>query len=212
MGAAQQMLMGEGFKFNSFSTAYTTPGAQTVAIPAGATKVTVEAIGAGGGASFSGTFLGGGGGAYAKKTAYSVSGLTAVYIVVPTSASAGISGASAVARENNSSGTVICSAQGGNWNRTGGTTAGSVGDVLRAGGAGATDGGATYTSGGGGAAGPVSAGGDGTNTGVGGTSGGSPAGAGGNADADGAYYGGGGGIGNAHTGMGRQGWLKLTWE
>ena len=217
-----------GSSFAPFSTEYTTPGTQTVSIPAGATAVTIECIGAGGsgGAATGATYrAGGGGGEYAKTISYSLSGLTGLHISVPNSvagvsaSSDGNTGAQATVRENTSGGTIICQANGGQGGKQGTGSAkngyggtGGTGDVLHDGGTSRRS--SNGRSGGGGAGGPTSAGGDVGNSSTGGAGGGSPAGAGGDADSgNGSNYGGGGGAagGSAASGDGAQGWIKLSW-
>lgn len=183
--------------FVGYSTEYTTPGTQTIAKPFGATSVTIECIGAGG-LGGTGKSNGGGGGAYSKRLAYSVTGLSDVYLVIPAS-----NAGAAEAKENTSGGTVICSANGGTSGNSGGAggTTGGTGDTKYAGGEGGNGGG------GGGAAGPSGAGG-GTGGSVGGLSGGSPGGNGGNYGVAGSNYGGGGGLPALNGGSG---YVKLTW-
>lgn len=240
--AARAMLLvpviGWNATFAGYSTEYTTPGTQTISIPAGASTVTVECIA--GGASGSrnggpgGNAPGGGGGEYAQKTTYSVAGLTGIYISVPasvagvsSSATAGNAGSDCFAKENSSGGTDICRAKGapatatpGFGAKTGAGGSGGTGDILRSGGSTSEDRFAPNVAGAGaGAGGTTGAGGSVTNSNTGGTSGGSPAGAGGNSPGTGAgdgtagsNYGGGGGASVSGTsGAGAQGWLKLTW-
>ena len=186
--------------FTPFSTEYTTPGTQTVSIPAGATTFDVECIAAGGGGTSGAGLSGGSGGGYAKKSGYSVAGLTGVFISVPNTTAVNSDGASCFSKENSSGGTDIIRATGG---------AGSVGDTLRTGGS-ATAAGA---SGGGGAAGTTGNGSNNSGS-SGGAGGGTPAGAGGNGNAAGNNYGGGGGdCGASGTNcLGAQGWLKISWN
>jgi len=194
--------------FSPFSTEYTTPGyAATIAIPEGASTVTVECIGGGGGRGwYSDNSGGGGGGGYARKNSYSVAGLTGIYVSVGYGyhVSGGAYSYPSFARENGSGGTVIANATGGYAAPTGSGGAGgagTVGDVLYTGGTGAG-------SAGGGAAGPGGNGGaaSGSTPGAGN---GSPAGDGGANDLPGEDYGGGSGGGTSANGAG--GWLKLSW-
>jgi len=184
--------------FVGYATEYTTPGTETIAKPLGATSVTIECIGAGGLGTAGGKGGGGGGGAYSKRLAYSVTGLSDVYLVIPAS-----NAGAAQAKENTSGGTVICSANGGadgSAGNNGGST-GGTGDTKYAGGIG------TGGGGGGGAAGPSGAGSNAAGN-AGGSSGGSPGGNGGNSGVAGSSYGGGGGTGNN---AGGSGYVKLTW-
>lgn len=205
--------------FTPYSTEYTTPGTQTVSVPAGATSVTIECIGAGAGAYWNNGAIrsGGGGGGYAKATSYSVSGLSAIYLSIPGAAATGTSGGDAFAKANSSGGTTICLAKGGGVGTysvggSGGYAVCETGDVKRNGGAGyfgssnaaAAGGGAANSASDGGNATPYAGGAAGTGT--------APAGAGGTAYANGALYGGGGGGSTSGLGTGAQGWIKLTWS
>lgn len=218
------LLLKKQSTFVGYSTAYTTPGTDTIAIPVGATTATVECYAAGGGGRQDGLTIthksGGGGGAYARKNTHPVAGLTAIYISVPDTVGAETTGQDCFARENTSGGAVICLAKGGAAGVAAGTAAGgsatsSVGDVkFRGGQSQAT----SNDSSGGGGGGPSGAGGDSINSGTGGAGGGGVAGAGG-ARADtadpGQNYGGGGGGSTLGAlgfgGAGAQGYLKLTW-
>lgn len=217
-----KMLVAGHNSFTSYSTEYTTPGTQTISIPAGASSVTVECIAAGAAANCQRVTVedpyqaaGGAGGAYSKKNTYSVASLSGIYISVPAAAVAA-SGQDAFARENNSGGTEICVAKGATRSSSagavsqGGQAGSGVGDVKYSGGNGATG---SNTQGGGGAAGPSGNGSNGT-SGSGGASGGSPAGNGGSpGDNNGNNYGGGAGADDSPTtnANGAQGWIKLTW-
>lgn len=217
------LLLKKQNSFVGYSTAYTTPGTDTIPIPVGATAVTVECYGAGG--SVNGPFAvgktGGGGGAYARRDVYAVAGLTAIYISVPNQTAVATGGGDCFARENTSGGSDICRAKGGgagvnDGTASGGSASSSVGDVRFRGGQSRVTG--ISNSGGGGAGGPSGAGGDTNNSHSGGAGGGGVAGAGGARGAagdppeNGANYGGGGGGGpSASGGLGAQGYLKLTW-
>lgn len=207
--------------FTPFATEYTTAGNQIVAIPVGATAVSIECIGAGaGGGSDSATWVaGGGGGAYSKKLNYSTSGLTGLYISVPAASTT--AGAAAFVKANSSSGTLICEAKGGLQGAKtypygqGGQSSDGTGDVKYSGGKGGVT--LTFSSnvGGGGAAGPSGNGGNGSSSGlpVGGSSGGSPAGKGGDhaSGYNGVIYGGGAGS-NSSSFIGAKGYIKLSWS
>lgn len=203
MSIIQQLIASFG-GFAGYSTVCT--GTGTVAIPQGASSVTIELIGAGADGYWDGgdgMCRGGGGGAYSKKNTYSVNGLTGIYLDVGAGAT--------VARINNLSGTVICSAAPGGY-PAGGLASYGVGDVTYSGGNGTPvlNG---VTAGGGGAAGPNGNGGNAIGA-TGGVSGGGAAGSGGDGSTyqPGNNYGGGGG-GNGYSGKGNgaQGWAKLTW-
>ena len=186
--------------FSPFSTTYTTPGTQTISIPAGATSVVIECIGAGssGVPEKTGTY-GGNGGDYAKTTISSLSGYSALYISVPAATAANTPGASAFVKRDNSTGTTLCRGYGGGpGSGSQSLYNGSLGDVIHYGGEGAN------SNGGGGAGGPTGNGGVGP-----GGAGNSPGGNGGSTSASaGQNYGGGGG--SASTGA--QGWIKLSWS
>lgn len=198
-----------GFSFNSYSTEYTATGDQTIAVPNGASSVDIECIGPGGGGYTSHStptrYYGGGGGGYAKKVAYSVIGVSALWISVPVApppngGSTKLPITSSTVRAETSTGTILCNATSGTEFSDYGS--GTVGDILYHGGTGM--GGRTTQSEayGGGAAGPLGNGGNAAYNAYG-TSGGSPAGDGGQ------DYGGGN-----HGGYtsGRQGYIRLTWH
>jgi len=217
IGAAHMMAASSFF----LVVEYTTTGSQTVSKPAGATRCTMECIGGGGGSSK----VGGGGGAYSRTTSYEVSALSALYVTVPAGGpkNSNNRAGNAVVRATDSSGAILCSAEGGESSgqgshANGGQAANSVGDIKHSGGNGVDLGGGA--TGGGGAGGPVGAGGDGT-TSAGGASGGSPAGAGGAPLGGGngfgivgdLYGGGGGGGDGGEKGVeGAQGYVRLTWS
>ena len=221
MAAIQQLLasLASASGFSPFSAEYTTPGTQTVSIPAGATAVTIECIGGGAGAFWnSGTIrAGGGGGAYSKTNSYSVSGLSALYLGVPASADSYVSGSLALVKANTSGGAVLCLAMGGSVGTAsvggaGGSSAAGTGDLKYQGGTG------YYAlsnapAGGGGAGNSAGAGGN-SSSGTGGAAGAgtAPAGNGGSGFSNGANYGGGGGGSTSGLGRGAQGWIKLTWS
>ena len=125
--------------FSPFSTTYTTPGTQTISIPAGATSVVIECIGAGssGVPEKTGTY-GGNGGDYAKTTISSLSGYSALYISVPAATAANTPGASAFVKRDNSTGTTLCRGYGGGpGSGSQSLYNGSLGDVIHYGGEGA---------------------------------------------------------------------------
>ena len=197
--------------FIPYATAYTATGAQTIAIPAGASTVTIECIGPGGpgGSDGDNEWGSGGGGAYSKKTSYSVAGLSGIYLYVAPSTTSLVSGVATLAKANNSSGAVICSADYGhgryaNGDAVGGAAANGTGDVKYSGGAGQVGDRNDYA--GGGAGGPTGNGGNG-NLASPGSGNGIPAGSGGGGGNPGNIYGGGGGTYSA----GAQGWIRLSW-
>lgn len=167
---------------------YTTIGAQSLTIPAGATSITVKAIGGGANGFYAGsTQYGGGGGAYSTNT-LAVSPGSIAYIYVGN-----IGEDSWINVTTNAAPTTIvdgCLAKGANGN-TGGQSASCVGTTSYSGGNGGVNGmGGIYSGGGpggGGAAGPS---GTGKNGGTGGQTGG---------------YGGGGGGGGANGGSSTNG-------
>lgn len=190
-----------GGKSVPLPTEYTTSGSHTVpsSFWLDATSVTAECIGGGTGGS---TYSGGSGGAYAKKNSYSLSGLSALYLVVPNSSTS--TAQSAYVRANNSSGSVIAMAEGSPSPDTPGRAANSTGDVRYSGGVSHF----LYNYGGG-AAGPSGNGGDASSDAPG-SGGGSPAGAGGTFDNNGNPYGGGGGKTSEGLTAGGPGWIRLT--
>jgi len=205
MSGIQQMLLGGG-GFAQVVQTYTTPGTQTVSIPDGASFVTVECIGAGANGSHTAdpTVNGGGAGAYSKRNSYSLSGLTGIYISVPTG-----QGGDAFAKENSSGGTTICLAAGKSTaNSSGALSTSCTGDLKYSGGDGDGSGG-TGAIAGGGAGGPNGAG-TAASVNTPGVGGGGAAGNGGNGSQDGFVYGGGGGCTNVTDKLGAQGWLRLT--
>lgn len=153
---------------------------QTVAIPGGATKVTVEAYGGGSGGTTSSN--GGGGAGYSRKNNYSLSGLTGIYCSVGSGGAVNSGGSSSIVRANDAGGTAIAIGRQGE--TTGGATAG-FGDVTFTGGNGGT-------SAGGGSGGPDGNGGAASGA-TGGLGNGGYAGSGGTTGAAGTNYGGGGG-------------------
>lgn len=189
------ILMGAA-AFTPFSTTYTTTGATTVPIPAGATKVTIELVGAGStGFNFdqeTGRSVGGGGGAFSKKIDLSLSGYSSIYLLIPNG-----NGGPTVARQNSAGGTIVCQAAGNSNSVGGGSTGNCIGDVAFNGGNGSSGTGSA----GGGGAGPLGAGGSASGT-TPGTNGGGTDG----------FSGNGGGVtlgGSVSNGI--RGWARLTW-
>ena len=202
-----------------YSTEYTTPGTQTVAIPAGAATVTVECYGSGANATYVNgvqSTCGGGGAGYSRRDTYSVSGLTALYLSIPDApaSGSGVLGDDAFVKENTAGGTTICLAKGGGTvvgSYVGGAAADGTGDVKFSGGDGHNV--ATENCGGGGGAGPDGDGGDG-GSGTAGTAGGGLAGVGSNGITTSASACGGGGGVRSNGGtprVGARGGIKLSW-
>lgn len=162
---------------------YTTATTTTVssATWAGCTSVAIETYGGGGG----GGPIGGGGGGFASQSSISLSGLSGLYVETGTGSSS--IGPSAVVKQNNSFGSVLVEATGGDSGFSSGVGgSGIAGSIQRSGGNGAVNGA------GGGGAGNLTNGGNGTATG--GAGGGGLAGAGGEIDQNGNPCGGGGGF------------------
>lgn len=203
-----RIAMAKSSTFTPTSNTYTTPGTQSVNVPAGATYVTMECIA--GGSSGTVSTIGGGGGAYAAKNSFSVVGLATVFIQVGAGAATGnTKGTNSYVKETDTSGTIRCLAAASSASSSvGGLDSGCTGDVKHSGGDG--------FGGGGGAGGPTSAA---TNcTGETGTAGGGgSAGAGGNglpgpgAPTAGSNYGGGGARSQDNFSAGAGGWVKLSW-
>ena len=193
--------MALGFSGPSFPIVETfvTPGTSTIGLFSGASTVTVEGIGAGDGKDGS---FGRGGGGYSRRNSYSLSGLSALYLIVPAGNANAGTAASAIVRANNSGGTLIMEAKPGNGYSANTNSSTGTGDVRYNGGAVGS-----FSNAGGGAAGPSGAGGASSGT-TPGTSGGSPAGAGGASGQAGQSYGGGGG----NNAGGAQGWIRLSWN
>lgn len=185
-----------GKSFETVVTLYTTSA--TLPPPAGALFADIECISGGGGG---GASVGGQGGNYAFAT-ISLIGVTSLGIFPAT---AGLSNSDGSPTTVLANGSTVCLATGAFAGGTANTSPG-IGSVFRYGGVGSTVGADKE---GGGAAGPVSAGGDATNNGDGtsspGASGGAPAGAGGQ------LYGGGGKGGGAAEG-GRAGCVRITYR
>jgi len=198
IGGAVAFMMASGAPVPAPNT-YTTTGTQTVLAAdwGGATSAFIECYGGGAGG---GNPSGGGAGAYSAATV-SLAGLTGLYLDVPA-ASFGAGGSASV-KQNNSSGTTVCSAAGGTI-PTGGDAASGVGDTKYSGGNGSGSGG------GGGAAGPNGNGGNASGT-TGGAGNGGLAGNGGSFPATAATNYGGGAQGNEFGSTGRQGVIKITW-
>jgi hypothetical protein len=159
---------------------------------------------------------GGGGAAYSKTTLASLTGVTGIYISIPAAPPQRTAGGDAFAKQNTSGGTTLMLAKGGGTDGTlfhGGVAASGVGDVKFSGGSASQNQGVEA---GGGAAGPISNGGNASVDGTtGGTSGGGLAGAGAPGDraSDGNPYGGGGGAWDGVTPTGgAQGAIKLSWS
>ena len=185
----------------------------TKAVPAGATAVSIIVVAQGGWGGDGGTSTfgggGGGGGAYSSISSYSLSGITNLYLYAEGS-STRVCGV----KENNSSGTIMVSAQRGVTGLTSSSTAGvaqaggaaasGVGTVKFSGGAGSVRRSGTFSVGGGAGSGAAN-GGAGTGT-TAGTSA-SPGGTGGGNTSGGTVgnnYGGGGSGAPPNAGSGWQ--------
>lgn len=185
----------------------------TKAVPAGATAVSIIVVAQGGYGGDGGTSTfgggGGGGGAYSAITSYSLAGVTNLYLYAEGS-STRVCGV----KTNNSSGTIMVSAQRGKNGLTGSTSAGAaqaggaaasgVGTVKFSGGAGSVRRSGTFSVGGGAGSGAANGGaGTGTTAGTsaspGGTGGGNTFG-----PTNGNDYGGGGGGARPNDGSGSQ--------
>ncbi len=124
-------------KFGGFApvtTVVTTTGSwQSVSIPVGATFARVRAIGHGGqGLTGKAGDYGGGGGAFAEKTAVNLSGLSAIAVLVGLRES----NIRTDIRQNNSAGTLLASADYGRGTTNGfvgGSASSSTGDVTTSG-------------------------------------------------------------------------------
>jgi len=214
---------------------YSTPGSNSVNIPAGYGTLIMECYGGGGaGAGITSGFASQGAGAGGQYSKTTITGITAGQAVNSVVAATRV-GTTGNASDGNESTVTVnsvlkCRAMGGQsaigtGGGAGSTTSG-VGDIVRKGG----NGGAFISLGsgsGGGCAGPTSNGGNGGDgPGTQGTGGGGVAGAGGNGfdfDGDGnggtgSIYGGGGGgavraiSGSYSGGDGRSGYVKLTFQ
>lgn len=147
---------------------FTTVGAGTFTVPADfVSLIAIEAIGGG---SSPGTYLSGGGGAYAKSTSASLSPGQVLYLNVGVGGSGGAGGDSWVNASSNAAPTLSSQgvlAAGGRFSNTGsnnGLAASSVGDVRFNGGSGGgSDAISGYSGGAGGAAGPQGIGKNGGN-------------------------------------------------
>lgn len=213
--------IGTGQSVYSFSAA----GFGNIAAPSGYSKVTVEAVGAGGGGSSTGGRAGAGGGAYAKTNTLSVTGgSTVVYYQVGTGG--GINGAtlptdswvnvsSNTAPSSTAQGCLAKCGENGSAGVAGlgGSTTASIGDTKYAGGNGFAGGGSTAVGGGG--AGDTGAGGNASSSlpGTGGTGTNIVGGSGGNFNTAGGAPGGGGGGDNAGaTSFGAVGIVRLVFS
>ncbi|MGC4040240.1 MAG: fibronectin type III domain-containing protein [Flavobacterium sp.] len=208
------------------SVTYNTAGTSSFTIPAGITCVKVDAIGGGAGGSTrtsnSGGAGGGGGGAFASGTVSVVSGNSYTVVV----GAGGATNANGGDSTFNSTSVVAEGGFAGASNtqtaNSGGTVAGSTGNIARYKGGDGGAGGTTNSGAGGGGAGTTGAGGNATTTtaGTGTASGGGNGAAGvtaGNTGNTGNTYGGGGSGGAANNGTdrsggaGARGLVTITW-